>query len=69
MTLYELLKEGCTITFPSGYILVGDPDTGYIDTRIELAGERYDDGLRLLSKDGTRLALNDARQYAKKQES
>lgn len=67
MTVFELLKQGCEIKFPSGYILKGDPETGYIDTSIELAGERYPDGLRGLNKEGTRLALNDVKHYEKQQ--
>lgn len=65
MTLYQLLKEGCEVKFPCGYILKGDPDSGYIETEVELAGERSPDGLRALDKDGTRLALSDVRHYEK----
>lgn len=64
MTLFELLKEGCEIKFPSGYILRGDIVEHYIDTEVELAGERSSDGVRVLSKDGCRLALADARRHA-----
>jgi hypothetical protein len=65
MTVFELLKQGCEIKFPSGYILKGDPDSGYIETNIELCGEVHTDGLRSLDKEGTRLALNDAKWYEK----
>lgn len=64
MTLFELLSERCTIEFPSGYVLVGDPEFEYIDTYVKLAGELKHDGLRNLSKEGTRLALMDARNHA-----
>ena len=30
-TLLDLLKLRCTIEFPSGQTLEGDPETGYID--------------------------------------
>ena len=66
MTLFELLKQGCEIKFPSGYVLKGDPETGYIDCFIELAGERYADGLRPLDKTGTAEALKDVK-YHKEQ--
>jgi hypothetical protein len=69
MTLFELLKEGCEVKFPSGYILKGDPDNGDIDTAVELAGERHSDGTRVLSKDGTRLALADARKHEQMQKT
>lgn len=68
MTLYELLKEGCTIEFPSGYILSGDTEENYIDTKIKLAGKICGDGIRDLTKEGTRLALADARKYQKHKE-
>lgn len=63
MTLFELLKEGCTIEFSSGYILQGDPENDYIDTKVKIAGIVSSDGLRELSKNGTRLALSDARKH------
>ncbi len=66
MTLFELLKEGCTIEFPCGYVLKGDPESNYIDTFTDLAGVRESDGLRPLTKEGTREALADARHYAKR---
>lgn len=65
MTLFELLKEGCEIQFPSGYILKGDPEDGYIDTAIILSGIRSGDGLRDLTPQGTAKALADARHYQK----
>lgn len=68
MTLFELLKEGCRIEFPSGYILQGDPEYGYIDTKLKISGIVSGDGLRELTKEGTRKALDDARKYAKRQE-
>jgi hypothetical protein len=64
MTLFELLKKGCTIVYPSGYILEGDPDYGYINTKIELAGEYHSDGVRDLTKEGVRLAQQDEKKYA-----
>jgi hypothetical protein len=67
MTLFSLLREGCTIIFPSGYILQRDPATNYIDTRFELDGTCVGDGLRELTKEGSRKALEDARKYEQKQ--
>lgn len=70
MTLFELLKKGCKVEFPSGYILEGDPQYGYINTATKLAGEIHSDGLRDLTKEGTRLALGDAyRHEAQNKES
>lgn len=63
MTLFQLLKEGCKVEFPSGYILQGDPSTMYIDCKVSLAGEVSSDGVRQLNKEGTRMALADARKY------
>lgn len=63
MTLFELLKKGCEIKFPYGYILKGDPETGYIQCETELAGDRYPDGCWELTKEGTRKALADARRH------
>ena len=58
-TLLTLLKKGCKIEFPSGYILTGDPDNNYIDTGFELEGHYCGDGTRILDRDGVRLAIND----------
>lgn len=63
MTAYEILKMGGSIEFPWGYKLVGDPENNYIDTYQVLCGEQHHDGLRVLSKDGTRLALADAKHF------
>jgi len=63
-SVLALLKEGCTIKFPSGYIIKGDPKTSYIDTFIETEDNMvYPDGLRILDKDGVRLALADEKKY------
>ena len=56
-TLLTLLRAGCVVTLPSGYQLVGDPETGYIG-EVNIGGG--DDGLRLLSKNGLAEALCDA---------
>lgn len=64
MTVFDLLKHGCEIIFPSGYVLKGDPDTGYIECAIDLAGERHPDGVRLLDKKGVADALKDAKYHA-----
>lgn len=66
MTLFELLQEGCTVEFPFGYILQGDPESAYIEAKVKLAGEISSDGFRTLSKEGTRKALKDARDYQKR---
>lgn len=69
MTIFELLKSGGKVEFSSGYILKGDPETNYIDTGYNLCGEYYADGLRILDKDGVRLAIADAKKYEKEQEN
>lgn len=66
MTLYELLKQGCTVEFPCGYILKGDPEDGYIECKIKLAGEIHNDGLRSLDKKGTAEALGDVKEHEKR---
>jgi len=63
MTAYEILKMGGSIEFPWGYKLVGDPESGYIDLYQVLCGENHHDGLRSLDKDGTRLAILDAKKF------
>jgi hypothetical protein len=68
MSLFELLKKGCTIIYPSGYILEPDLEYGYINTKVELAGEYYSDGLRDLTKEGVRLAQLDEKLHAQRQE-
>lgn len=59
-TVFELLQIGCQIQFPNGYIIKGDPESGYIETKMILGEELLDDGLRALSETGTVDALNDA---------
>jgi len=63
-TVCDLLKMGCQIQFPNGYILKGDPETGYIETNIVIAGELSEDGLRPLDETGTVDAINDAMSYS-----
>lgn len=65
MTVYEILKAGGKIEFASGYILKGDPSTNYIDTGFTLDGIYCSDGLRVLTKEGTALAIKDAKKYTK----
>jgi hypothetical protein len=59
-TVFELLKMGCQIQFPNGYVLKGDPESGYIDTGFVIVDELLQDGLRNLSEEGTVDAINDA---------
>lgn len=63
MTAYEILKIGGTIEFPFGYRLVGDPLNNYIDTYQVICGEAHHDGLRVLDKNGVRLAIADAKRF------
>lgn len=67
-TVCDLLKMGCQIQFPNGYILKGDPQSGYIETNIIIAGELSNDGLRPLDETGTVDALNDAMSYSEDNE-
>lgn len=62
-TIFQLLKDGCEIKFPSGYIISGDPANGYIDTFFELDGHKCGDGVRELNENGVRLAIADAKQF------
>lgn len=65
ITTLALLKMGCSISFPSGYILTGDPKNGYIDTAYSIDGtDKHPDGLRPLDEDGVRLALDDAKKFS-----
>jgi hypothetical protein len=59
-TVFQLLQMGCQIQFPNGYVLKGDPETGYIDTKMIIGDELLDDGLRNLTEEGTVDAINDA---------
>jgi len=67
-TVCDLLKMGCQIQFPNGYVLKGDPQSGYIETNIIIAGELSNDGLRPLDETGTVDALNDAMSYSEDNE-
>jgi hypothetical protein len=58
--ILNLLKQGCSIHFTSGYVLKGDPVSGYIDTGWLYCNEYMPDGLRVLNEEGLREALNDA---------
>ncbi len=58
-TLLTLLKKGCKIEFPSGYILRGDPKNHYIDTGFDTGVGYSSDGIRILDRDGVRLSIND----------
>lgn len=69
MTAFEILKSGGKIVFLSGYILKGDPENNYIDCGYEFCGIYYSDGLRILDKNGTALAIKDAKSYAKREKS
>ena len=62
-TVCDLLKMGCQIQFPNGYVLKGDPGSGYIETNVIIAGELSNDGLRPLDETGTVEAMNDAMSY------
>jgi len=64
-TLLELLKTGCTIEFPSGYSLRGNPSDGYIYLRTEYGA----DGLESLDEVGVERALLDERRYAEEKDS
>jgi hypothetical protein len=59
-TVFQLLQMGCQIQFPNGYVLKGDPETGYIETKMIIGDELLDDGLRNLTEEGTVDAINDA---------
>jgi hypothetical protein len=66
MQMLTLLKMGCEIRFPSGYILRGDPANNYIDTLYEVERIKYPDRLRILDKEGIKQAVQDERDYRKK---
>lgn len=62
-TLLTLLKYGCKVCFPSGYILEGDPEDSYIQERSILSGNMLDEGLRNLDREGVELSLEDEREF------
>jgi hypothetical protein len=63
-TLLTLLKMGCQVRFPSGYILTGDPRTNYIDTSYDDGCDgTIPDGLQSLNRDGLHLSLKDEQTY------
>ena len=64
-TLLTLLKQGCKITFPSGYILSGDISNGYINTGFNIGCGYSADGLRILGRDGVSEALKDEKYFIK----
>jgi hypothetical protein len=61
--ILELLKQGCSMHFTSGYVLKGDPVSGYIDTGWLYCSEYIPDGLRTLSLEGLKEALSDAKNF------
>ena len=67
-TLLTLLKAGCKVEFPSGYILEGDPSNGYIDTGFDTGCGYSSDGLRILGRDGVSEALKDERYFKSHQD-
>ena len=60
-TLFTLLRMGCFVIFPSGYVLTGDPTNGYID----LSTPFGKDGCRSLSRCGVLESLKDEKKYRK----
>jgi hypothetical protein len=67
-TVFELLQMGCQIQFPNGYVIKGDPETKYIETKFVVGDELLDDGLRNLSEEGTVEAIEDAMKYNQEDE-
>lgn len=60
-TLYEMLKSGYTVEFPSGYKLKGDPQNGYID----LITPNGSDGLESLTLIGIDNAIGWEKKWRK----
>jgi hypothetical protein len=58
-TLLDLLQFGCTVEFPNGYSLRGDPDNRYIDCLAN--GSK--DGVWQLTEQGVIKALEDAENF------
>lgn len=58
-SVLELMKQGCKITFPTGYYLEGDLVSKYI----QLGHPFGTDGLQLLTVEGAKLSIQDAKKY------
>ncbi len=54
-----LMKQGVKITFPTGYYLVGDTTTKYI----QIGHQFGSDGLWNMDLEGAKNAINDAKKY------
>lgn len=61
-TALTLLRMGCSIEYPSGYRLSGQPEAGYI----QLSTPFGPDGVWILDKKGVNSAIRDAEEYEKK---
>ena len=62
--LLSLLRQGCTVIFPSGYILERDEDNDLICNKIMTETfEWTGDGYRSLTENGLELALVDEENY------
>lgn len=64
--LLSLLRQGCTVIYPSGYFLEGDTEsnliaTGIIDIQSE---DKTGTGYRTLSENGLEFAIDDEEEYS-----
>lgn len=62
-TLLTLLKQGCKIEFPLGYVLQGVPEDRDIREFEVIEGKYYPQGLWTLDAGGVRLAMKDVKKY------
>ena len=68
-TLLTLLKMGCSVEFPSGYRMTGNPKNGYIELSFNLFDYFEPDGLRELNTEGLEASMRDRREFEKRQKS
>ncbi len=58
-SVLELMKQGCKLTFPTGYYMEGDISDNYIQV-----GHQYGkDGLWELNLNGVKECIKDAKKY------
>lgn len=62
--LLSLLRQGCTVIFPSGYFFEGLPNDNYIQVGWIEGDEEYKDGLWILDEFGLDQAIRDEERYS-----
>jgi hypothetical protein len=63
-SILTILREGCTITFPSGYIFNPDIEGGYIELKYDIGNKvLHKDGLEILDITGVTRAIGFQREF------